>query len=367
MKTKRLLEQQVEALRLENSTLRQAVAPEKQKLLPPKPEQTPKPLTLKEKLKKALPRPGKLLAVAVVLGGIAILIAVELALLLPRDKDSDKLQENLPQSIPFESTVSGLNAYFGGSAAEYGDRLYYTSPIDDRLYFKDVNGQVKQVERSATKNLFAAGDKIYYTNKSSSTLFGMAIPDGKSQAVGRVICTQTIITKNNIYGIAAEQGELRKYTPDGLQFEVIFGEKEVKTFDVANGAVYILAGDKLWVTDEEGNDPLLIQEGVYLSGLIGETLTFSDEEELFTFNGEESTPTGIAARDFNGNEKFLVCQDPNKPTFLYLHQDEDSKILAADYEGGLTVTENYVIYDSVDGFRYTISIKDGQRNLLPTK
>ena len=34
MKIKRLLEQQVEALRLENSTLRQAVAPEKQKYLP---------------------------------------------------------------------------------------------------------------------------------------------------------------------------------------------------------------------------------------------------------------------------------------------------------------------------------------------
>ncbi len=367
MKIKRLLEQQAEALRLENSTLRQAVAPEKQKLLPTKPEQTPKPLTLKEKMKKALPRPGKLLAVAVVLGGIAILISVELALLLPKDKDSDKLQENLPQSIPVESIVSGLNSYFGGSSTEYGDRLYYTSPIDGRLYFKDVNGEVKQIERAATKNLFAANDKIYYINKSTSTLFGMPVSGGKAQAMGRVICTQTIIAEDSIYGIAAEQGELRKYTPDGLQFEVIFGEKEVRTFDVADGTIYILSEDELWVTNEEGNTPLLIQEGVYLSGLIGKTLAFSDGEELFILNDTEFTSTHIAARDFNGNEKTLVCQDPNKPTFLYLYQGEDSKILAADYARGLTVTENYVIYDSVDGFRYTISIKDGQRCLLPTK
>lgn len=367
MKIKRLLEQQVEALRLENSTLRQAVAPEKQKYLPPKPEQTPKPLTLKEKLKKALPRPGKLLAVAVVLGGIAILIAVELALLLPKDKDSDKLQENLPQTIPFETTVSGLNSYFGGSAAEYGDRLYYTSPLDGKLYYKDVNSEVKQVERAATNNLFAAGNKIYYINDSSSTLFGIDIPDGKAQAVGRVICTQSIITENNIYGIAAEQGELRKYTLDGLQYEVVFGENKVKTFDVADGTIYILSEDKLYVTDEEGNAPLLLQENVYLSGLIGETLTYSNGEELFTFNGEDFTQTAIAARDFNGNKNFLVCQDPNKPTFLYLHQGEESKILAADYNGRLTVTESHAIYDSVDGFRYIISIKDGQRSILPIK
>ncbi len=366
MKIKRLLEQQVEALRLENSTLRQAVAPEKQKYLPSKPEQTPKPLTLKEKLKKALPRPGKLLAVAVVLGGIAILIAVELALLLPKDKDSDKLQENLPQTIPFETTVSGLNSYFGGSAAEYGDRLYFVASTDGLLFYKDVNGEVTQVERTAAKNLFAAGDRIYYINENSSALFSTTVPDGKPQTVGRVICTQTVITENGIYGMAAEQGELRKYALDGLQYEVIFGKK-AKTFDVVDGVIYILSEDKLYAADEEGNAPLLLQENVYLSGLIGETLTYSNGEELFTFNGEDFIQTAIAARDFNGNKNFLVCQDPNKPTFLYLYQGEESKILAADYNGGLTITENYVIYDSVDGFRYIISIKDGQRSILPTK
>jgi hypothetical protein len=366
MKFKRLLEQQAEALRLENNTLRQAVVPEKQKYLPQSPEQTPKPLSLKEKLRRALPRPGKLLAAGVVLGGIAILVAVELVLLFPKNNKPDKIEESLPAEISIGATASGLNAYFGGSATEYGDRLYYTSPSDGRLYYRNVNGEIKQAERSASKNLIAAGNKIYYINESSSALRETTVPNGKAQAVGRVICTQITITQNGIYGIAAEQGELRKYSADGLKHDVIFTGGKVKTFDVVGNTVYILSENRLYVVNAE-DDPTLLQDGVYLSGLIGEALVYSDGEELFIFADSNAISTGIAARDFNGNQNVLVCQDPHNPTFLYLYQGTESKILAADYSSGLTVTSNYVVYDSVDGFRYAVTLKDGQRTALPTK
>ncbi len=365
MKLKKLLERQAEALRLENSTLRQAVVPEKQKLLPPKPEQTPKPLTLREKIQRAFPRPGKILAIAVVLGAIAILIAVELALFLPKDDEPDRLQENLPQTISVGTTVSGLNSYFGGYATEYGDRLYYAS-TDGQIYYKDVNGQVKQTARVEAKNLIAAGDKVYYINNNSSALWGISIPDGKPQAIGRVICTQAIITESNIYGIAAEQGELRKYTLDGLKYDVIFGDGKVKAFDVADNGIYILSEDKLYTINAEG-EPTLLQEGVYLSGIIGEVPAYSDGKELFIVKETDVFHTGIAARDFNGNADILVCQDPDNPTFLYSYQGIESKLLAADYSDGLTVTEHYVIYNSIDGFRYAITVNDGHRSILPTK
>ena len=362
MKSKKLLEQQVTALRYANGILRQTVPPEKQKFLPPITPETPAPPTVKDKFMKILPKIAIVLAVFVVIGAIAALIAVEIAVLSSKEKE-EHFVEDLPEAIPYGENVSGLNAYFGGCAAEYGDRIYVLASIQNRLYYLDGAGNTKKVSRSEVSNLFAVDKYIYYVNGSTNVVEKANVHDGKIFTVGMAICTSALITDGKIYAIALEDGSLREYDSEGKTYTTLFSEK-TKTVDVCGNTVYILTEENE-LYSLINSEAILLAENVHLSGLIGETLYFSDGKSLYRLTEGKAEDTGYTARDFNGNGDMLLLQNPERETELILQTAEASIILAADYYGGLTVTENYILYTSVDGYRYLICPDNGlERTLL---
>ena len=177
------------------------------------------------------------------------------------------------------------------------------------------------------------------------------------------VCTSAVIDQDGIYCIALENDTVRKYDLQGKTYQELFTEK-IATLDVAAKAIYLLTQKgELYMLEEELS---LIAENIHLSGLIDGALCFSDGESLFRITDGQAEDTGLRARDFNGNAKYLVLQNPTRKTELILHREDGSVILAADYAEELTVTENYVIYLSVDGYRYMIH-PDGdlERTLLP--
>jgi len=363
MKSKRLLEKQVSALRYANGVLRQAVPPEKQKYLPEPPAATQRPPALKEKFAKILPKLAKALAVIVVLGAIAAIIAVEVSILSSKEKE-DPVVEHLPESIPFTKTVSGLNAYFGGCAAEYGDRLYFLSSVNDTLCYLDNAGNESKLSRASVGNLLAIDKHIYYINKKTNLIEKNDVHNGDVFPVGMAVCASAIITEDSIYGIALEDGSLRKYDKNGNNYETLLSQR-VKTVDKREDTVYALTenGDLYMIEQDECR---LIRQRVYLSGIINGKLFFSDGSDLYSLSDEGEEKTGYTSKDFNGNGNVIVTQDPKSPSMLVLHRDGTSLILAADYKKGLTVTENHVVYTSVDGYKYVIDLKNVlERTLLP--
>lgn len=352
----RLLKKQVQALREANNLLRQSVPPEKRKYLSEPPAVTEDPPTFRDRFRKILPKIAKILAVIVVLGGIAALIGIEIAILLPKQQEKEPEKEELVFSVS-----TGRDVCFGADIAKAGDTLFYRDSKKGYLYSVGPDGKRKASDAVEIFGLSLSETGLYYIKENGETLRRYDVNTKKKTDYLSVSVNKALITENGIYALAAADSSLRLYEKDGMSYQTLSKEPVIGFEQIGNELWFLTKSGKLFLYGE--NEPKA--ENVTCIGRIEGILFCAKDGYLYKIIDSDFSLTEIRGSVFAGEKNRIITSDPENPHFLYLWENGESRLISGDFSKGITVADQDVFFGAVDGRTYRIRLgENSERSLI---